>query len=128
MIHGKRVCVVLPAYNAERTLERTVEEIPRDIADDLILVDDASGDRTAELARRLGLHTVVHASNLGYGGNQKTCYREALERGADIVIMVHPDHQYDPSVIPRLIQPIMSGECDACFGSRMLISLASPSD
>jgi glycosyltransferase involved in cell wall biosynthesis len=110
----------MPAYNAERTLERTLHDIPPGVADDLILVDDASRDGTAALARRLGLHVVVHDSNRGYGGNQKTCYQTALERGADIVVMVHPDHQYDPKVIPDLLEPLLAGRCDAVFGSRML--------
>jgi glycosyltransferase involved in cell wall biosynthesis len=115
-----RIAVVMPAYNAERTLERTLHDIPPGVADDLILVDDASRDGTAALARRLGLHVVVHDSNRGYGGNQKTCYRTALERGAEIVVMVHPDHQYDPKVIPDLLEPLLAGRCDAVFGSRML--------
>jgi glycosyltransferase involved in cell wall biosynthesis len=116
----RRVAVVMPAYNAEKTLARTYADIPKGSVDDVILVDDASRDRTVEEARRLGLHVVVHARNRGYGGNQKTCYRTALERGADIVVMVHPDHQYDPTVIPHLIAPLLKGECDAVFGSRML--------
>ena len=110
----------MPAYNAEKTLERTLHDIPPGVADDIILVDDASRDGTAALARRLGLHVVVHPKNRGYGGNQKTCYRTALERGADIVVMVHPDHQYDPTVIPALVEPLLAGQCDAVFGSRML--------
>jgi len=110
----------MPAYNAEKTLARTYADIPQGSVDDVILVDDASRDRTVEEARRLGLHVVVHAKNRGYGGNQKTCYRTALERGADIVVMVHPDHQYDPTVIPKLVEPLIAGECDAVFGSRML--------
>jgi glycosyltransferase involved in cell wall biosynthesis len=115
-----RVAVVMPAYNAEKTLARTYADIPLSEVDDIILVDDASRDRTVEEARRLGLHTVVHPRNRGYGANQKTCYRTALERGADIVVMVHPDHQYDPTVIPHLLEPLRAGECDAVFGSRML--------
>ena len=115
-----RVAVVMPAYNAEKTLERTWNDIPMGSVDDVILVDDASRDRTVDEARRLGLHVVVHPRNRGYGGNQKTCYRTALDRGADIVVMVHPDHQYDPTVIPHLVQPLLAGECDAVFGSRML--------
>jgi glycosyltransferase involved in cell wall biosynthesis len=116
----RRIGVVLPAYNAARTLERTLADIPRDWADDIILVDDASSDGTADLARRLGLHVIVHSKNRGYGGNQKTCYAAALERGADVVVMVHPDHQYDPRVLPQLVEPILRDECDAVFGSRML--------
>ncbi len=115
-----KVAVVMPAYNAEKTVARTYADIPRDTVDDVILVDDASSDRTVEEARRLGLHVVQHPENRGYGANQKTCYRTALERGADIVVMVHPDHQYDPTVIPHLIEPLLHGQCDAVFGSRML--------
>jgi glycosyltransferase involved in cell wall biosynthesis len=115
-----RIAVVMPAYNAERTLERTHADIPAGSVDDVILVDDASRDRTVEVARRLGLHVVEHPTNRGYGANQKTCYRTALARGADIVVMVHPDHQYDPKVIPALIEPLIAGDCDAVFGSRML--------
>jgi glycosyltransferase involved in cell wall biosynthesis len=110
----------MPAYNAEKTLERTYRDLPMEWVDDVILVDDASRDATVEVARRLGIHTLVHPENRGYGGNQKTCYREALARGADIVVMVHPDHQYDPRVIPDLVRPLLAGECDAVFGSRML--------
>jgi len=117
---GRRVAVVMPAYNAEKTLERTLADVPREWADEIILVDDASTDGTADLARRLGLKVIVHPRNRGYGGNQKTCYREALALGADAVVMIHPDHQYDPRVIPDLVSPILSGECDAVFGSRML--------
>jgi glycosyltransferase involved in cell wall biosynthesis len=115
-----RVVIVLPAYNAEKTLERTLADIPEALRAGVILVDDASTDGTVALARRLGLNTVVHARNRGYGGNQKTCYREALGTGADIVVMVHPDHQYDPRVVPRLVEPLLRRECDAVFGSRML--------
>jgi len=116
----QKVCVVMPAYNAELTLERTYHDLPMEWVDDIILVDDASGDRTVEVAHRLGIYTVVHPQNRGYGGNQKTCYREALARGADVVVMVHPDHQYDPRVVPQLVTPLLAGECDAVFGSRML--------
>ncbi len=117
-----RVAVVMPAYNAEKTLERTYADVPKDCVDDVILVDDRSRDRTVEIARRLGLHVVVHEQNRGYGGNQKTCYRTALERGADVVVMVHPDHQYDPTVIPDLLAALNKGgrAFDAAFGSRML--------
>jgi glycosyltransferase involved in cell wall biosynthesis len=115
-----RVAVVMPAYNAEKTLARTYADIPKGCVDDVILVDDRSKDRTVEEARRLALHVVEHARNRGYGGNQKTCYRTALERGADIIVMVHPDHQYDPAVIPHLIEPLLQRRCDAVFGSRML--------
>jgi glycosyltransferase involved in cell wall biosynthesis len=116
----KKVIVVMPAYNAEKTLERTLEDIPRDWVDEIILVDDASRDGTVGLARRLGLLVFVHDKNKGYGANQKTCYHEALRRGGDIMVMIHPDHQYDPKVIPQLITPLLDEECDAVFGSRML--------
>ena len=117
---SKKVVVVMPAYNAEKTLQRTLDDIPRDWVDEIILVDDRSRDRTVEIARRLGLSVFVHERNKGYGGNQKTCYREALRLGGDIMVMVHPDHQYDPTVIPQLITPLLNDECDAVFGSRML--------
>jgi glycosyltransferase involved in cell wall biosynthesis len=120
MIGGKRVCVVMPAYNAERTLERTVAELDRAVADDIIVVDDASRDATAETARRLGLHIVVHPRNRGYGGNQKTCYTEALSRGADIVVMVHPDYQYSPRLLAAKAGMVASGHFDAVMGSRIL--------
>jgi len=116
----KKVIVVMPAYNAAKTLERTLDDIPRDWVDDIVLVDDASRDGTVDLARRLGLRIFVHDRNRGYGANQKTCYREALGLGGDIMIMVHPDHQYDPRVIPQLVIPLLHEECDAVFGSRML--------
>ena len=119
MIDGKKIAVVMPAYNAAQTLERTVAEIPA-LVDDRILVDDGSSDGTADLARRLGLHTLVHAKNRGYGGNQKTCYTAALARGADIVIMVHPDYQYTPRLLPALAYCIASGLYDVALGSRIL--------
>ncbi|MCE9624801.1 MAG: glycosyltransferase family 2 protein [Deltaproteobacteria bacterium] len=120
MILGKKIAVVMPAYNAEFTLRRTYEEIPKEIVDDVILVDDASRDRTVDVARELGLHHVVHPKNLGYGGNQKTCYREALDRGADIVIMMHPDYQYTPKLIPAMAGMIASGIYDVVMASRIL--------
>ncbi|MBN1272439.1 MAG: glycosyltransferase family 2 protein [Candidatus Aminicenantes bacterium] len=120
MKNGKKVIVIMPAYNAEKTLERTLDDIPKEWIDDIILTDDCSRDGTVNLARKLGLRVVVHKKNRGYGGNQKTCYREALKAGADIIIMVHPDHQYDPTVIPQLIESLLKEECDAVFGSRML--------
>jgi len=120
MIAGKRVCVVMPAYNAARTLEQTVAELDRTVADDLILVDDASHDETVRLARQLGLHCVVHPRNRGYGGNQKTCYTEALSRGADIVVMVHPDYQYSPRLLPAMAGLVASGHFDCVLGSRIL--------
>jgi glycosyltransferase involved in cell wall biosynthesis len=116
----KKVIVVMPAYNAAKTLERTLKDIPRDLIEEIILTDDGSRDGTADLARRLGLRVFVHEKNRGYGANQKTCYREALGLGADVIVMVHPDHQYDPRVIPQLIGPLLAEECDAVFGSRML--------
>ena len=115
-----RVVVVMPAYNAARTIHVTVKDLPQEGIAEIILVDDASRDNTAELAEALGLTVFRHLHNRGYGGNQKTCYREALARGADIVVMVHPDHQYDPRQVLRLVEPIARGDCDAAFGSRML--------
>ena len=115
-----KVAAVLPAYNAEGTLEKTVADIPKDAVDEIILVDDKSGDKTVEIARKLGLTIFQHEKNIGYGANQKTCYDKAIERGADIVVMVHPDYQYDPKIIPQLIEPIRSGRADAVFGSRMM--------
>ena len=110
----------MPAYNAAKTLERTYHDIPRDVVDRIILVDDVSSDETVEIAQRLGLDVVVHPQNKGYGGNQKTCYREALAAGADVVVMVHPDYQYDPTRIPQVIAPILSGRADMVLGSRFL--------
>ena len=120
MLKGKRVMVVMPAYNAERTLLKTFAEIPKDIVDDVILVDDQSQDRTAEIARSLGINTIVHSKNLGYGGNQKTCYKEAMKLGADIVIMVHPDYQYTPKLITAMASLISEGIFDCVLGSRIL--------
>jgi glycosyltransferase involved in cell wall biosynthesis len=120
MIAGKRVCVVLPAYNAEATLRQTVAEIDREIADDVILVDDASADETVRVARELGLYHVVHPRNRGYGGNQKTCYVEALARGADIVVMLHPDYQYSPRLLPAMAGMVASGHFGCVLGSRIL--------
>lgn len=115
-----RVVVVMPAYNAARTLEACVADVPRDCVDEIILVDDASRDDTVAIARRLDLTVIRHERNLGYGGNQKTCYAHALSRGADVAVMVHPDHQYDPRIIPELLKPLLEGRADAVFGSRML--------
>jgi glycosyltransferase involved in cell wall biosynthesis len=120
MICGKHVCVVMPAYNASRTLGQTVAEIDRSVVDDIIVVDDASHDDTIEVARQLGLHTIVHPKNRGYGGNQKTCYTEALSRGADIVVMVHPDYQYSPKLVPAMASMVASGHFDCVLGSRIL--------
>ena len=120
MIQGKKITVVFPAYNAERTLEKTCRALERSIVDDVILVDDCSRDRTVEVALRLGLHVIHHERNFGYGANQKTCYRAALERGADIVIMVHPDYQYAPELVPAMGWLIVSGLFDVVLGSRIL--------
>jgi len=118
---GKKIVVVMPAYNAEKTLARTYADIPKDIIDEIILVDDCSRDGTVQEAERLGLRVFRHTVNRGYGGNQKTCYREALKLGADIVVMVHPDYQYNPKRIPQLIAALTDGAgYDAAFGSRML--------
>ena len=119
-IQSKKVVIILPAYNAAKTLERTLAEIPDEFRENVILVDDASKDNTVEIAKAAGLEVYRHETNRGYGGNQKTCYRHALEAGADIVVMLHPDHQYDARVIPDLVYPILRGEADAAFGSRML--------
>jgi len=120
MLNGKKIIVVMPAYNAENTLEKTYSEIPFDIVDDVILVDDASRDRTPELSRRMGIRTIIHEKNLGYGGNQKSCYRAALNLGADIVIMVHPDYQYTPKLVPAMASMIAYSEFDAVLASRIL--------
>jgi glycosyltransferase involved in cell wall biosynthesis len=121
VINRKKVVVVLPAYNAALTLEKTCSEIPRDIVDDIVLVDDASKDGTADLARRIGIaHVIVHEKNKGYGGNQKTCYDKALSLGADIIIMLHPDYQYTPKLIPAMASIIGSGLYKVVFGSRIL--------
>lgn len=120
-LHEKKVVAVLPAYNAEKTLEATFDDIPKDWVDEILLVDDCSRDNTVELSKSLGIRTVKHQQNRGYGGNQKTCYHTAMdEMGGEIMVMVHPDHQYDPKIIPQLVAPLMKGECDAVFGSRML--------
>lgn len=120
MIEGLRVAVVLPAYNAGKTLRRTVAEIPRDIVDDIILTDDCSRDDTVTVAAELGLHVVRHDVNRGYGGNQKSCYTAALARGADIVVMLHPDYQYSPRLVRAMASMIASGHYDAVFASRIL--------
>ena len=120
MINGKKLVVVLPAYNAVKTLKMTWGEIPFEFVDDIVLVDDASRDDTAEVARSLGILTVVHKENTGYGGNQKTCYRTALARGADIVIMLHPDYQYTPKLITAMAAMIAYGEFDVVLASRIL--------
>lgn len=120
MMDGKRIAVVLPAYNAEKTLQKTYDEIPMDIVDDVILTDDASKDGTVELARSLGIHVIEHRKNRGYGGNQKTCYESALARGADIIIMLHPDYQYSPRLIRAMTAMLTSGHYDVVIASRIL--------
>jgi glycosyltransferase involved in cell wall biosynthesis len=118
--HAPRIVIVLPAYNAAKTLLFTLAEIPAPFKKHIILVDDGSTDNTVEVATKTGLTVFRHERNIGYGGNQKTCYGEALRKGADIVVMLHPDHQYDATVIPDLVNPIIRGKVDAVFGSRML--------
>jgi len=120
MIAGQKICVVLPAYNAGRTLEATFKEIPTEVVDDIILVDDASTDDTLAVAKRLGIFSVVHDRNKGYGANQKTCYRFALDRGADIVIMLHADYQYSPKLVLPMASMLSSGFFDVVLGSRIL--------
>jgi glycosyltransferase involved in cell wall biosynthesis len=115
-----QVVVVMPAYNAAKTLKSTYEELPHPLIADVILVDDDSQDDTANIARELGLRVFVHNRNLGYGANQKTCYAEALKTQASIIVMVHPDYQYDPTLLPELIRPIEEGRADVVFGSRMM--------
>jgi glycosyltransferase involved in cell wall biosynthesis len=120
MLHGQKVVVVLPAYRAGKTLEQTVAEIPRETVDEILLVDDHSDDDTVDVARQLGLTVFVHPENRGYGGNQKTCYTEALKLGADIVVMLHPDYQYDPRLVTAMAAMIASGIYDVVLGSRIL--------
>ena len=120
MPDAPRIVIVMPAYNAAKTLERTYADIPHDIVHHVILVDDVSKDDTVAVAQQLGLETIVHRQNLGYGGNQKTCYDRALEWGADVVVMLHPDYQYDATRIPELVAPIVAGEKDLMLGSRFL--------
>ncbi len=116
----QKIVVVMPAYNAAATLAKTYMDIPREWVDEIILVDDFSRDKTVDEAKALNLKVVAHSYNIGYGGNQKTCYLEALKDGADIVVMLHPDYQYDPRIIPELVKPLLDGETDAVFASRML--------
>jgi glycosyltransferase involved in cell wall biosynthesis len=120
VLHGRRIVVVMPAYHAGRTLEATWRELPREVVDHVIVVDDASDDDTVAVARGLGLEVILHPRNMGYGANQKTCYREALARGADIVVMVHPDYQYDPRLVTPMAGMIASGAYDVVIGSRIL--------
>jgi glycosyltransferase involved in cell wall biosynthesis len=120
MIHGKKVVVVMPAYKAEGTLKQTYDEIPHDVVDEVILVDDASPDKTVEVCRELGIPFIRHEKNMGYGANQKTCYQEALSRGADIVVMLHPDYQYTPKLLTAMASLIGIGLYDIVLGSRIL--------
>jgi glycosyltransferase involved in cell wall biosynthesis len=120
MLNGKKIFVVMPAYNAARTLRQTWEELPRDVVDEILVVDDHSSDATVRLARELNLTTFVHHRNLGYGRNQKTCYREALRRGADIIVMLHADYQYSPRLVTAMASMIAYGEYDLVLGSRIL--------
>jgi glycosyltransferase involved in cell wall biosynthesis len=120
MFHGKKVVVVMPAYNAARTLAQTYAEVPMDLVDEVVVTDDASSDETVAVARQLGLRTLVHDRNMGYGANQKTCYTEALRLGADIVVMLHPDYQYTPTLLAPMIGMITDGPFDAVLGSRIL--------
>lgn len=120
MLNNRKIAVVLPAYNAEKTIQRTVDEIPLEIVDDIILTDDASSDDTSEIARKLGLHVIRHDENRGYGANQKTCYAAALSRGADIVVMLHPDYQYTPLLVTAMASMIAYDQYDCVLASRIL--------
>jgi glycosyltransferase involved in cell wall biosynthesis len=124
MILDRKLIVIMPAYNAEKTLRQTYEELPHEYVDEVILVDDASRDETARIAQELGIKTIIHTENRGYGGNQKTCYREALRHGADIVVMVHPDYQYSPRLVAAMASMIASGHYDVVLGSRILGGMA----
>jgi len=127
LLNNKKIVIVMPAYNAQATLKETYEAIPKEFVDDIILVDDCSTDNTVQLAKSLGIKTITHNKNLGYGGNQKTCYNEALMLGADIVIMLHPDFQYDPRLIPALASMIAYDNYDCAIASRMLVGSAKNS-
>lgn len=116
----KKIIIVMPAYNAELTLEKTYKDIPEGLMSEIILCDDQSRDRTVKIAKRLGLTVLLHDKNKGYGGNQKTLYQEALKRNSDVIVMLHPDYQYDSKKIPDLIQPILNKQADIVLGSRML--------
>ncbi len=120
MTSRPKVVVVMPAYNAAKTLQMTYRDLPHHIVDHVILVDDGSVDDTVEIAKNLGLEIFIHDRNYGYGANQKTCYREALKAGAELIVMVHPDYQYDPTLLPQLVQPIVDGQADIVLGSRLL--------
>jgi glycosyltransferase involved in cell wall biosynthesis len=124
VIHGKKLIVVMPAYNAEKTVAQTVAEIPEGFVDEIILVDDASRDDTIGAAQKLGLHTIRHPKNRGYGGNQKTCYTEALRRGADVVVMLHPDYQYSPKLVVAMASMVAVGQYDVVLASRILCGSA----
>jgi glycosyltransferase involved in cell wall biosynthesis len=124
LLHGRRIVVVMPAYNAERTLRKTFAEIPRDVVDEVLLTDDASSDATVRVARELGISTFVHDHNRGYGGNQKTCYAAALARDADITVMLHPDYQYTPRLITAMAALIAGDVYDVVLGSRILVGSA----
>ena len=124
MISGKKVVVVLPAYRAEKTLEKTFNKIPKDVADSILLVDDGSDDKTLDVAKELGITTFRHKKNRGYGANQKTCYREALKEGAEIIVMLHPDYQYDPRLVTAMAGMVASGIYDVVLASRILTSSA----
>ncbi len=114
-----KVIAVMPAYNAAKTLQKTIKDIPAGVIDQIILVDDGSSDETIEIAKKLGLTVVTHPMNRGYGGNQKTCYTLALSNDADVVVMIHPDYQYDSSLAEEMVNPILEGRCDIMFGSRI---------
>lgn len=120
MLNGKKITVVLPAYNAEQTLHKTVSELDRQVVDDILLVDDSSRDDTVRLARDLGIRCFLHDRNYGYGRNQKTCYTEALKAGADVIVMLHPDYQYSPKLVPAMAAMVVSEEYDLVLGSRIL--------
>jgi len=120
MIQGNKIVVVMPAYNAEKTVRRTWEELPHDLVDEVVVVDDASSDATVKVARDLGINVIVHTENTGYGANQKTCYGEALRLGADVVVMIHPDYQYSPRLVTAMASMIVSGHYDVVLGSRIL--------
>jgi len=120
MIQGNKIVVVMPAYNAEKTVRRTWEELPHDLVDEVVVVDDASSDATVKVARDLGINVIVHSENTGYGANQKTCYGEALRLGADVVVMIHPDYQYSPRLVTAMASMIVSGHYDVVLGSRIL--------
>jgi glycosyltransferase involved in cell wall biosynthesis len=120
MLLSKKIIVVMPAYNAEKTLRQTYKELPHEYVDEVVLVDDASDDATARVAEELSIETVLHTQNMGYGANQKTCYREALRHGADVIIMVHPDYQYSPRLVTAMASMIVSGHYDIILASRIL--------